>query len=97
MANVRVSEKQNLLDVAIWKAGSPEAAFVIALENDLALTDDLAPGQVIEISEVVNADVARYYANKGIVPATGFSEEGEAIIPEGIGIWAIGVDFIVSE
>lgn len=96
MASVHASEKQNLLDIAIWKCGSPEAAFALALKNDLAVTDDLTPGQVIELPEVFNADVARYFNNKGIVPATGMGDEVETIIQEGISIWAIGVDFEVS-
>ena len=70
MGRVKVSKRQSLLDVAIQKSGLAHAAFEIAKANGLAITDMLQPGQTIEIPEILNADMVRYYRGKGIKPET---------------------------
>lgn len=70
MAKIRVSKRQNIIDVAVQKAGSANAAFEIAEANGLAVTDYLEPGQEIEVPNVHNADRVNYFENKGIKPET---------------------------
>lgn len=70
MANYRVGENQNFLDIAIQKSGSILPAFDLAVENGLSVTDDLEPGQVVKMVPVQNADMADYLAKNNIVPAT---------------------------
>ncbi len=98
MANVRVSERQNLLDVAIQESGSILAAFDLAVANDISVTDDLTAGQVLQTVDIYNADVFNYYTQKNLKPATGFSSFGTPgeTEEEGISIWAINIDFIVQ-
>ncbi len=70
MASVRTSEKQNIVDIAIQLGGSANAAYEIAKANGVSITDVLEPGQTINVSEVNNADIARYYRVAGIKPET---------------------------
>lgn len=44
---VEVKNRQCLVDVALQVCGSVEAVFAIAERNDLAITDDLAVGQIL--------------------------------------------------
>ncbi len=71
MATVRVHDGQSLFDVAIQTCGSIEAAFDIATLNGRSLTDILPPGLELAVPEAVNKDIANYYANRNITPATG--------------------------
>ncbi|MEA4981427.1 MAG: hypothetical protein VB066_01790 [Paludibacter sp.] len=68
---MRGLEGQTVIDIAVQESGSAEAAYRIAQQNGISLTDDLQPMlQQIEIPEVVNKQVATYYANRNIKPAT---------------------------
>ena len=92
-----VLHEQSLLDIAIQTAGSPEAAYELALVNNLSLTDELKPGQELERVAAINADIENYYTNKNLKPATGFTQEDNIFIEDGgISIWAINVDFVVQ-
>lgn len=77
MANIRVSDKQSILDVAIQLLGSVEAAFSLALLNGLSITDELYPGQLLILPTAYNADIANYYADRGIVTATAITTSTE--------------------
>ncbi|MBS2099197.1 LysM peptidoglycan-binding domain-containing protein [Carboxylicivirga linearis] len=70
MASYKVSEQQSLFDVAVQKLGSPEAAFVLAMENGLSLTDELSPGYSLELPEEWNSKVVDYFRKANMVPAT---------------------------
>ncbi len=94
MASIRVSDKQNILDVAIERLGSVESAFKLAMKNSLSITDELLPGQSLELTDVANGDVANYFSDKGIVPATALSEND--VVNGGINYMGIEIDFIVS-
>lgn len=91
MAKATIAPGQTLLDIAIQHAGDASAMLAIALENGMAVTDDLVPGQTINVPEVVNEKVTRYYQRNRIVPAVGILEK-----KEGIGYWVIEDDFIVQ-
>ncbi len=47
MSQLIVTEGQSLIDVAIQEYGTVEALFDLADANGLAITDALAPGQVL--------------------------------------------------
>lgn len=68
---MRVLEGQTVIDVAIQESGSAEAAYHIAQQNGISITDDMQTMlEQIEIPEVVDKQIATYYANRNIKPAT---------------------------
>ena len=67
---VKVKDRQSLLDMAVQTAGSMEAAFGLAAANGVSLTDTLADGQVLDTVVAENADTVRRYSVQGIQPAT---------------------------
>lgn len=86
---VKVKDRQSLLDMAVQTAGSMEAAFGLAAANGVSLTDTLTDGQVL--------DTVRRYSVQGIQPATALSEEEmAALAQEGINFMGIEIDFVVS-
>jgi len=84
---------QSIFDLAVQSSGSVEAAFDLALMNSIGLTDDIVPGINLTVASVVNKQIADYYKNKGIKPAT-YSETESGI--GGIEYWAIETEFLVS-
>ena len=89
-----VLDRQSIFDVAIQQLGNVEAAFALALENDLSLTDDLTAGQSVIVAGEKSKAIADYYAAKQLKPATGMTEL--SALEEGIEFWYIEYDFIVS-
>lgn len=90
---------QSLLDLAIQYTGSVENAFDLALQNNRSLTDDLEAGESIQLIAYgiqQNKDILNYYTAKNIQPATAVIILPEEERLEGIGYWAISVDFKVS-
>ncbi|WP_461632734.1 hypothetical protein [Labilibaculum euxinus] len=98
MASVRVSRRQSLLDVAIQKSGSVLAAIDLAVKNGLSITDDLMPGESVNLVDVKNSDIKAYYEAKNIVPATAFTADDQLVAAEleGISYWVINVDFVIQ-
>lgn len=95
MQKATVVSGQNLFDIALQLTGSASAAFWIALENGLSITDEITPGMELTYSgDVVVPDVLGYYQQNRIQPATAFG--GDDIVLGGIGYWAIENDFVVS-
>ncbi len=74
-------DRQSIFDIAIQKRGGVEAAFALALENDLSLTEDLTVGQAIRLSSPLSTSLTRrgertvadFYTKKQLLPATGIS------------------------
>ena len=93
-----ILHNQSLLDLAVQHTGAVESVFAIAVANGLSLTDDLPAGAEIKIPDSVNkdSDVLNYYIAKRLQPATAVILPPEAERLEGIGYWAISVDFKVS-
>ncbi|MHA3046007.1 hypothetical protein JSO59_001360 [Riemerella anatipestifer] len=87
---------QTLLDVCLQHTGTIEGVFELAMANDLSITDDVQAGAVLQLPEGIKTDrdIFNYYTSKNIQPATAITEVVEKC--EGIGCWAIGVDFKVS-
>lgn len=94
---VKVKDRQSLLDMAVQTSGSMEAAFGLAAANGVSLTDTLADGQVLDTVAAENADTVRRYSVQCIQPATALSEEEmAALAQEGINFMGIEIDFVVS-
>lgn len=92
---VTVKSMQSLFDLAIQSSGSVEAIFDLAIKSDLSLTDRLIVGSKLDAVNAVSLEVLDYYNTNKILPAT----ETTGSLAErlqGIGYWAIGIDFIVS-
>ncbi|MDO4782625.1 MAG: hypothetical protein Q4A09_05325 [Capnocytophaga felis] len=98
---VIVLHNQSLLDVALQHTGTIESLFELALANGISITDDLTAGQTFDVPSNVqkDKDILNYYVAKNIQPTTAFSQEDKQLTekPEGISIWAINLDFKVSE
>ena len=91
---LRVLDRQSIFDLAVQALGSVEAAFALALENGLSLTEDLTAGQPVIIAGEKSKAIADYYTAKQLKPATGITLEEQK--QEGIDFWGIEFDFIVS-
>lgn len=93
---VTVLHNQSLLDVAIQATGKAENAILIAVANNISITDDLEPGTELIIPDVpMDLDVIAYYRAKNIQPATALKTE-EINYPEGINYWEIEKNFKVQ-
>lgn len=94
----KVLNNQSLFDIAIQTLGSAEAAFDIALANNISITDDLEVGQTLQIPQAVTDYVRKqtvnYYKINDIKPATAI--DSTMAVPEGIEFWAIEYDFVIS-
>jgi len=96
--NYKVNEYQSLLDVAIELYGGIEAAWMLAKENEISMTADLWSGQeLVKNASLISQPVVDYYQDNDLISATAYIETdtGEGV-QEGIGYWAIEIDFIVS-
>jgi hypothetical protein len=74
---ITAQNNQSLFDIALMVSGSAEAAFDIALENGMSITDTLTQGQVLQYSGTpINKKVVEYYVINDIKPATDYHEDG---------------------
>ena len=91
---------QTLLDIAIRHCGSIDAVIDIAVLNNVSITDDLAPGLILEIpnNDYGAQEVINYFDINQLQPATALTEEQKALTEgkSGIGFWEIGNNFIVQ-
>ena len=98
---VAALHNQSLLDLALQHTGTIESVFELAKDNALNITDDVQAGTPLYLGEGlgVRNDILAYYTAKNLQPATAFSKEDEQVFErlEGISIWAINLDFIVSK
>jgi len=92
---------QSLLDLALQHTGTIESVFELAEANSLNITDDVQAGAPLYLGEGlgVRNEILSYYTAKNLQPATAFTKEDEQVFErlEGISIWAINLDFIVSK
>lgn len=72
-----ISNRQSLFDIAIQELGTVTAVVAIALANSYPVTKILLPGQQVIIPEysAENKQMASYYANNNIKPATGLTAQ----------------------
>lgn len=88
---------QSIFDMAVQLYGGIEGVFDLAEKNGMRLTGELNAGTLVKASTPVNKNMRAIIKALQIKPATIVSEsEAADITPEGIGYWAIGIDFIVS-
>lgn len=91
---ITVLQDQNIFDVALQTLGDVAGVFTIAELNGLEITERLQPGQTLFIPDkAVNPRIVQKYAADGVIPAT---EIDRRFIIEGVEIWGIEIDFIVS-
>ena len=92
---------QSLLDLALQHTGTIESVFELAKDNALNITDEVVAGNTLVLSAetFTNKDILSYYTAKKLQPATAFSREDEQVFErlEGISIWAINLDFVVTQ
>jgi len=86
--------QQSVFDIALQYHGSIESVFDITKANNLSI-DEAVPGNLLLTmsDKPINRMIVDYYKENGIKPSTGFVE-GQ--LQEGIGYWAIGVEFIIN-
>lgn len=98
---VTVLHNQSLLDLALQHTGTIESVFELAEANALNITDDVQAGKtlVLPAEAFTNKDILGYYTAKNLQPATAFSKEDEQVFErlEGISIWAINLDFVITQ
>ena len=96
---MKVQQGQNIIDMALMSCGRFEAAFDIAVANNLAITDDLSVGQELTIAGETNAKSVQYYKANRLLPATGITTDEVSVMADGgigIGAWTIGSSFVVT-
>ena len=98
---ITVLHNQSLLDLALQHTGTIESIFEFAEANSLNITDDVVAGRTLVLSAetFTNKDILSYYTAKKLQPATAFTKADEQVFErlEGISIWAINLDFVVSK
>ncbi|MDR3326900.1 MAG: LysM domain-containing protein [Prevotellaceae bacterium] len=93
--NITALNNQSLFDIAIQEFGSADAAFDIALANDISITQTLETGRVLQLPTAIerfNRPIADYYKNRRLSPATASDTNN---LPTGIGFWTIDINFII--
>ena len=101
METIIVQHNQSLFDIANKATGNPLNALLIAAVNEgINPSDDLEVGTEILIPDGLeyDDDLKDYYTRNNYIPATGLTaaQAEEVQGCEGIGCWAIDIDFIVS-
>lgn len=100
---ITVLHNQSLLDLALQHTGTIESIFELAVLNEKSVTDDMVAGASLNVSTLSvgarNKDILAYYTAKNIQPATAFTKADKQVLErlEGISIWAINLDFIVTQ
>jgi len=98
--SITVLINQSLLDVAIRYFGTVEAVLAIAILNNISITQELVPGQILEIpdSDYGYQEIVTFFNVNKKQPATALTEENKAIIEgnSGIGFWVIEDNFIIQ-
>ncbi|WP_314918036.1 hypothetical protein [Capnocytophaga gingivalis] len=98
---VTVLHNQSLLDLALQHTGTIESIFEFAEANALNISDDVVAGKtlILPAEAFTNKDILAYYTAKNLQPATAFSKEDEQVFErlEGISIWAINLDFVITQ
>lgn len=93
MNHITALDRQTLFDIALQAYGRAEAAYDIALANDLPLSATLEPGQTLKLptlAQTPDNGIVERYSLAGITPATAPSEAQLAQLnPEGISHWYI--------
>ena len=82
------------MDIAVQRCGDSNAVFRLALINDFSPSEQIIPGQEMELPEAMEPGIVKFFSDNSLVPAT---EETAAEQPlRGIGYSRIGIDFKVG-
>jgi hypothetical protein len=97
MRSIKTGEGQTVLDIAMQYCGDTGKSLEICLLNNISITEDLVPGTVLKMPDVVidKEKIVREFADRLIVPASK-DEEEEQTVQGGIGFMAIEDDFIIT-
>lgn len=97
MTTVSTLDNQSLLDIAIQELGDVERVFELAVDNDISITDVIAPGTEISIGvfESEKRMIVSVFSDKSNAPASIDNMEDVLPTPNGIGFMQIGNDFKV--
>lgn len=95
---MKALNRQSLFDIAVQECGSVEAAFGLAILNNLSISDELTPNNELKPVGVTNQKIVDHFKVNEIRPATAITdnEATQTISDEGIEFWAIETDFIIS-
>ena len=95
-----VLNNQTLIDIAIRYFGTVEAVLAIAVLNSISVTEELIPGQTLELPNVDYGfqEVVAFFRVNKMQPATALTQDNNEIIEgdSGIGFWIIEDNFIVQ-
>jgi hypothetical protein len=81
MTTITVLSGQSIFDIALMTCGVAEAAYDIALANNVDITDNIE-GKVLVIPDALekNKKMVDYYTVNKIAPATDFEDLPEEIL-----------------
>lgn len=91
MPRIIRNNDQTLADVAVQHLGDIEALVPMCVNADISLTDTGIAHINVDM-EVVDKKVVEQLNKVENIPASGLEEA----IPQGVGYWAVGLDFKVS-
>jgi hypothetical protein len=93
-----VLHNQSFADFALHHCGKLESLFDLAISNGKSITEEIAPGTLLEVPDTVNKadEIVNFYKFKKIEPACGFIGNTLPDTPTGIDYMIIGTDFIVE-
>lgn len=92
----KIKQGQCFLDMVIELSGSVDNAIEMAMLNNVSITDRLKINDVVVCNNITNKRVVQLFKNKNT--ATALSTDDYNIIKglQGVGVWIVGIDFIVS-
>lgn len=91
MQSIRVRERQEVIDIAMEHVGAVESVIDLCIQNDLSVTEQLISGQQLKNPGLKNKWVSQFFNSERIIPVS-----SAGIVVQGIGSWAVSIDFIVS-
>jgi len=93
---VKSFEGQTWVDLVLQQLGDEERLFEMCDKNNAGITDDLAPGSVIQSPDFEPEKKAIVNALTKVKPASNNVVVAGEDVEEGIEFWAIEYEFIVS-
>lgn len=100
--SITIKHNQSLLDIAVQEHGTIVAVIDIAKANNIAVTDDLQPGQILNmpVGNITESNIVNFYKQQSVVPATGLNDDLISNFIEGlnngIGYWIVEDNFTVQ-
>ncbi|MGQ8869011.1 hypothetical protein [Myroides sp. TSA_177.3] len=93
MQTIKIKNEQCFLDLVLESTGTINNTLIMALANDVSITDDFSIGKEYKVAGPIQDSVISTY--RMYPPATGYRAV-EEVVKEGISYWAINKDFIVG-